>query len=73
MRDKFMFTLIVVVFVSIFSLGLKYESQLWRMIPLMISLVVMLLQSKANRFAYLLGACNCVLYAASDFVVGVTS
>lgn len=71
LKDKFMFALVSVVFVLIFSFGIKYESQLWRMIPLMVSLVVMLLQSNANRFAYLLGACNCVLYTASNYVVGL--
>ncbi len=70
-RDKLMFVVIVVMYILILSLGLTFETQLWRIIPLMVSLIVMLLQSKANRYAYILGAINCILYTAADFVVGV--
>ena len=35
----------------------------WQLLPLLISLIVMLLQSAANRYAFLLGGLNSVIYA----------
>ena len=35
--------------------------------PLFVSLIVMLLQSQANRYAFLLGGINSLIYAAVDF------
>ena len=43
---------------SIFS-----GTSFWQLLPLLISLVVMLLQSAANRYAFLLGGLNSIIYA----------
>jgi len=40
-------------------------------IPLYVSLFVWFLQSKANKFAFLLGGLNSILYAAVDFFNGL--
>lgn len=43
------------------------EQTFFRTLPTLISLVVMLMSARANRFAFLLGASNCVLYTISYF------
>ncbi len=48
--------------------GIVYEQSFFRILPLFISLLVALLQSRANRLAYLLGGLNCFfLYTAVHF------
>lgn len=43
------------------------EQTFFKTLPTLISLVVMLMSARANRFAFLLGASNCVLYTISYF------
>ncbi len=50
--------------VAITYTGYIYEQHIFRMLPLYVSLVIGLLQSKASRFAPLLGSINSLLYAA---------
>ena len=40
-------------------------------LPLYVSLVVGLLQSQANRFSYLLGGINCIIYSVAYFLLGL--
>jgi len=47
-----------VVFVLILATGLYFKCKIWQMIPLFVSLTVILLQLKANRYMFLVGACN---------------
>ena len=42
--------------------GIAYNQQILRMLPLYVSLVIGLLQSKASRYASLLGSANSLLY-----------
>ena len=43
--------------------GILYKQPILYMLPLYISLVISLLQSRVNRLAYLIGAGNAILYA----------
>ena len=44
--------------------GIIFKQEIYRIIPLYISLFVGVLQMKANRFSYLLGGLNCLIYTA---------
>lgn len=65
----FRFCLLFVAATSITVTAVIFQPLFIQLLPLYISLVIMLLQTKANRFAYLLGAGNAVLYAISYFTM----
>ncbi len=50
--------------------GILYEQSFWRMLPLYISLFVMLLNTRVNRYGLLVGSLNSLLYAAVYFYYG---
>ena len=60
-----------VTFVAILVTGIVFEQDFWKMLPLFISLFVMLLQAKVNRYAYLIGGLNSILYAVVFFSLGI--
>lgn len=49
--------------VLIAATGIIYRQPIFTLIPLFVSLVVNFLQSKVNRYAYLLGGLNSLIYA----------
>ena len=51
--------------------GIAYDQELFKMLPLYVSLFVMLFQSKALRIAPLIGSLNSLLYAVVDFSYGL--
>ncbi len=57
--------------VGITICGILFKQEFWRMLPLYVSLVIALMQSKVNRFANLLGAVNSLLYTAVYFYYGL--
>jgi nicotinamide riboside transporter PnuC len=67
----FLCTLITVTFIAILTTGILFGQKAWRMLPLFISLAVMLLQACVNRYAYLLGGLNSILYAIAFFSMGI--
>ena len=72
--NLFLCILIAVTFTAILTTGIIFNNTLGdylRMTPLFISLIVMLLQAKVNRYAYLLGGINSILYAVSYFTMGI--
>ena len=69
--NLFLCITVAVTFVSILVTGIVFHQEFWRMLPLFISLVVMLLQAKVNRYAYLIGGLNSVLYAVAYFSMGI--
>lgn len=69
--NLFLCITIAVTFVSILVTGIVFHQEFWRMLPLFISLVVMLLQAKVNRYAYLIGGLNSILYAVAYFSMGI--
>ena len=56
--------------VGITVTGIWFEQSFWRMLPLYISLIVMLLSTRVNRYCLLLGSLNSLLYAAAYFYYG---
>ncbi|MGN1095147.1 MAG: hypothetical protein ACI4QR_02030, partial [Eubacteriales bacterium] len=61
--------LMTVTFFGITLCYIIYPSVFLRVLPLYISLVVMFMQSFANRYALLLGALNSVLYAVAYYII----
>lgn len=51
--------------------SLTFRENVFVVIPLYVSLFVWFLQSKANKFAFLLGGLNSILYAAVDLFNGL--
>ena len=51
--------------------GVLFHQSVQRMIPLYVSLVVGMLQSRANRYANLIGGINALLYAVVYFYFGL--
>lgn len=54
--------------VLLVTFGLIYKQEFIKLLPTLVSLVVMLLHSRVNRFAFLLGGFNSVLYSIGFFM-----
>lgn len=65
MKNKILIPILMAVtFVFITITGIEFKQSLFLRIPLYVSLVIALLQSRVNRYASLLGGINSVIYAA---------
>ena len=51
--------------------GLVFKQKWYRMVPLYISLIVMMFQTKASRYAFLIGGLNAIIYALVDISMKV--
>lgn len=64
--DKFkvspMFLLLILTAAAITVTGIIFHQRLYRIIPLYVSLFIGMMQSRANRYANLIGAGNAILY-----------
>ncbi len=63
--------IVAVMAVLLTTAGICFHQSFFRILPLFISLVVMILQSKVSRYAYLLGGLNSVLYAVVYLYYGL--
>ena len=66
-KNVFLYILIAVAFAGIVATGWIYACPIYRVIPLCVSLVVMILQTRANRATFLLGGVNAIYYAVVYF------
>lgn len=71
MKNKVTYALIAITFVLITLLGIKYPQNMLNTAPLYVSIIVMLLQTRVNRYAFLIGGLNSLLYAAVYFYYGL--
>lgn len=71
MKNKVTYALMAITFVLITFFGIKYPQNMLNTIPLYLSIIVMLLQIRVNRYAFLLGGLNSLLYAAVYFFYGL--
>ena len=62
-QNRFSLCLSLIAMIAILWTGIAYDQHVFRMIPICVSLLVGVLQTKANRYACLIGGCNAVLYA----------
>ena len=63
--------LMAVAFLGITAAAVLTGSDVYRVIPLYVSLLVMYLQTKASRFSFLLGGCNAAYYAGVYLFLGL--
>ena len=68
---KIRYILMAVAFAGITAAAVLTGSDVYRIIPLYVSLLVMYLQTKASRFSFLLGGCNAVYYAVVYLYLGL--
>lgn len=66
-NNKLLCLLELTTFVLILVTGIIFKQSFWKMLPLCISLIIMFLQANVNRYAFLLGSANTLLYTASYF------
>lgn len=66
-KDVFIFLLMILTAVMITVTGIVFGQNFLRILPLYISLIIGMLQSRVNRFASLIGSFNSLLYAAVYF------
>ena len=62
---------IAVMAVLLTAAGIFFHQSFFRILPLFISLVVMVLQAKVSRYAYLVGGLNSILYAIVYWYYGI--
>ena len=65
------YVLAVVTGIVILVTGIIFKQSPLKIAPLFVSLVVMFLQSSANRYGYLLGGLNSILYALAYLLMGI--
>lgn len=70
-KDIFIFILMGITAILITVTGIYFHQSFLRILPLYISLIVGLLQSRINRYASLLGSINSLLYGAVYFYYGL--
>lgn len=61
-KDIFIFMLMFITAIGITVAGVYYKQKFFLYMPLYVSLVIGLLQSKVNRYSCLLGSANSILY-----------
>jgi len=61
--NAFSFTLIIIAAILITWTGIAFKQNVFRILPLYISLIIGMLQAKANRYANLIGSINCLIYS----------
>ncbi len=66
-KDIFIFVMMACTAVMITASAIYYKLNFFEIMPLYVSLVIALLQSKVNRFASLLGSLNSIVYAVVYF------
>ncbi len=66
-KDIFIFVLMFLTAIGITVAGIYYKQKFFFILPLYISLVIGLLQSKVNRYSCLLGSANSILYGVVYF------
>ncbi|MBQ4645011.1 MAG: nicotinamide mononucleotide transporter [Clostridia bacterium] len=65
--------LAVITFIFVAAGAFHFKLKIFDFLPLLISTFVMLLQSKVNRYAFIVGALNSILYAVADFYMTLYS
>ena len=62
-----------VTFVLIVTLSIIFKVSIINVLPLLVSIFIMFLQSKVNRYAFLLGGINSIFYAVAYFYMTLYS
>ena len=62
-KEKLSFYIFGISFLLIVIAIIHYKPSPFLFIPLLVSAIIMLLQSRVNRYAFIVGAINAILYA----------
>lgn len=73
MGNKIRIAVAAVTGVLIIVFGIIFRQPVIKMLPFLISLFVMMLQGKANRYGFLAGALNSIIYIYVYWILGVYS
>lgn len=65
------YILLSITFCLLLFFGIKNKQKIIKLVPTLVSLVVFMLASRANRFNYLLGALNSIVYSIGFFMEGL--
>ena len=66
-NNRFLCILELCTLVLVLGTAIAFKQSILQLLPLCISLVIMFLQAQVNRYAFLLGGLNSILYAISYF------
>ena len=72
-KNTLLAILISVTFVLILTTGIMFKQNWLKMLPLFVSLIIMALSARVNRYAFLLGSLNSLLYCYYYYSVGLMS
>ena len=70
-RNIITIILIAVTAIAITVTGIAFKQKAIRIIPLYVSLIIGMLQARANRYSYIMGALNSIVYAGVYFSLGL--
>lgn len=66
-KNLFIYCLAALTLAGVIVSGIVYGINFFTVLPLFVSLFIMVLQSEANRYAFLIGSINSIFYAVVDF------
>ena len=67
----FRYSLLAVTFIGLLISGIVFRVPPYKILPLFNSLFIVMMQAKANRYAYILGGINSILYAIIYIFTGL--
>lgn len=62
---------LILAFIGILVCSIIFKQDIIKTIPVCFSLVIVLINSRANRFGFLLGSINCCIYIVGYFMEGI--
>ena len=62
-ENKTVIILALLDFVLVTGTGFYFGCKLWQMVPLLVTVIVKFMQTRVNRYAFILGGCNSIWYA----------
>lgn len=72
-ENKILSIMLPITFLLILATGIIFKQELLAILPLFVSLGVMVLQARVNRYAWLVGSLNSLLYCYYYFSMGLMS
>ena len=61
----------ILIVITIIPLAIVFKQSFIKLLPCLITVAVMYLDSKFNRYARIVGACNCVVYSIGYYTDGL--
>ena len=61
----------VAALIAVIALGIIFKQSFIKVLPCAVTLIVMLLQANVNRWGFLVGAANCIIYSIGFYMLGL--